>query len=144
MLFCSSFFLLQCCFAVMLHNYFSPDSPSVWEWVDNTWAWIFWVNFSFKQRSDLRTIHPPASSYFTVSFVRSWLCDICKGTTNRLTDQCLNGTPNDCDYHQQSHTGGHTCDDTMDARQCLICITSSDWMSGRAVGKKEAMVPFCR
>lgn len=64
-------------------------------------------------------------------------------TTNRFPDQCLNGTPNACDYHQQSHTGGHTYDDTMDARQCLICITSSDCMSGHTVGKKEAMVLLC-
>lgn len=64
--------------------------------------------------------------------------------TNRLPDQCLNETPNACDYHQQSHTGGRSHDETMDARQCLICITCSDWMSGCTVGKKEAMVPLCR
>uniref|UniRef100_A0AAQ5YGD0 Uncharacterized protein n=1 Tax=Amphiprion ocellaris TaxID=80972 RepID=A0AAQ5YGD0_AMPOC len=64
-------------------------------------------------------------------------------TISGFPDQCLNGTPNVRDYRQQSHTGGHTYDDTMDARQCLICITSSDWMSGCTVGRKEAMAPFC-
>ena len=42
-----------------------------------------------------------------------------------------------------TNTGGRTYDETMDARQCLICVTCSDWVSGCTVGNREAMLPFC-
>ncbi len=98
--------------------------------------------FFLKQRQYLRSIHP-LIPHISFTFVHCCYVIHARDTTNRFPDQCLNGTPNAADYHQQSHTGGHTCDDAMDGWQCLICTASSDWMSGRTVGKKRVMVPFC-